>query len=738
MAGAWPLFYIADRKHPAPDRQLLIVVAANSSGTKDGGMQALNCWMRQAVLLFAALWLPAVGMAKPTHIGEHYVICVDVKYDYPESGQSTWFYMVESHGPPAISHYTLGLACETILILDAGVWDGIDPENRTSGGGTPVPGSFPAQPRLDPTTGVTGLKFDQGFDDIETRHYYFTVNGNYAAADIVFAVKAGQQITTGYVTGPSDDCDMSLNAAIELTKTGATVYRPVQVCDVFGLAHAFNALIFGDLTANGGDTENRLAVGGTARFTGGYSVGIPLFGNPIPTYYGDAVDMLIVGGDLYDGAFGVNGNIVYGGHRYGPARIMANGNRLRHVMPVTFDAQGNVPWDGSGTSFAALQSLLTGRSTILGNFADRGVVAKDTSQPYFITLTGNDPELNVFNLTVPPGAVINAQIDISAPPESSVLVNIHGAEVHYQNSIMNLAGVTREMVLFNYVDATNIVSSGFTHNCSVLALHASADLSGGSVEGRAVFGGNVNTYRGFEFHNYPFAGQICLDTLSSYAAFIVYTFTVRNVGDVALTNVTIQDPLITVAGNPIALAPGEIDDTTFSGVYIITPADLAAGVFSNTATATGETPAGAVVSDTDTDVQEFLAPVPSILANGSSDTLTVARGEPVTIAATMFSGFYAGLNVDWWLAVIPDFSDYWYCLDSTGNWAAFPAGEFDQCRPIYQGQLMDMPSPVTLIEGEFLVAGNYTLFFAIDALDGILNYPGGPIIYDTLQLTVQD
>ncbi len=706
-----------------------------TSGSKGGGMQALMRWMRQA-LLCAVCCLPMIAGAKPSHIGDHYVICVDVKYDYPEAGQSTWFYMVESHGPPAISHYVLGLACETILILDAGVWDGVDPESRIAGGGKPEPGSFPARPKRDPTTGVSGLKFDKGFQDIETRYYYMTVNGNYAADDITFAVKAGQQITTGLVTGPSDDCDTALNAAISLIKTGATVYRPVQICDVFGLAHAFNALIFGDFLAMGGDTENRLAVGGTARFEVGYSVGIPLVGQPIPVNYGDAVDMLIVGGDLYDGVFNVNGNIVYGGTRFGPPRIMPNGNVLRHVMPVTFDAQGNAPYDGSGMSFAELQSLLTGRSAILGHFADRGVAVKDTSQPYFITLTGNDPALNVFNLTVPPGAVINVYLDITAPPESSVLVNIHGAEVHYQNSTMNISGVTREKVLFNYVDATNIVSSGFTHTCSVLAPHASADLSGGSIEGRAVFGGDVKTYRGFEFHNYPFTGKICFDSPSTYAAFIVYTFTIRNEGDVTLTNVTVSDPIITVAGNPMTLAPGEVDKTTFSGVYLIAPADLAAGVFSNTATVTGQTPAGAAVSDSDTDVQVFLPPAPSILANGHSGALTVEPGEPVTITATMFSGFYAGLPADWWMVVIPDYGDYWFGLNEAGIWTPFPAGDFDQCRPVYQGQLMDMPSPVTLIEGALLAPGHYTLFFAIDALDGILNYPGGPIVYDTLALTV--
>ena len=79
---------------------------------------------------------------------------------------------------------------------------------------------------------------------------------------------------------------------------------------------------------------------------------------------------------------------------------------------------------------------------------------------------------------------------------------------------------------------------------------------------------------------------------------IDYSFSVRNTGNVTLTNVTVTDPLLTtLTGGPIVLAPGQEDTTTFSGTYVLTQADIDAGMFSNQATATGTPPSGPNVTD---------------------------------------------------------------------------------------------------------------------------------------------
>ncbi|WP_152973231.1 DUF7507 domain-containing protein, partial [Lacinutrix mariniflava] len=78
---------------------------------------------------------------------------------------------------------------------------------------------------------------------------------------------------------------------------------------------------------------------------------------------------------------------------------------------------------------------------------------------------------------------------------------------------------------------------------------------------------------------------------------IYYTFTVINTGNVNLFDITINDDLVAVDGEPINLLVGETDDTTFTATYSLTIEDLKAGMVENTATATGQDINGNIVSD---------------------------------------------------------------------------------------------------------------------------------------------
>src|SRR5690625_3992215 len=78
---------------------------------------------------------------------------------------------------------------------------------------------------------------------------------------------------------------------------------------------------------------------------------------------------------------------------------------------------------------------------------------------------------------------------------------------------------------------------------------------------------------------------------------IHYTFVVTNTGNVPLTDVTVTDPLVTVSGGPIGLDVGQSDETTFTGVYVVTQADINAGGVYNIATTTGTPPKGDPVED---------------------------------------------------------------------------------------------------------------------------------------------
>lgn len=158
------------------------------------------------VLAIGALLLVGAGgarvVAQPTEVavGNDEINFITQRYDFPVAGQSTWYYELISGSQPSISHVVFELnTC--LSVVGAGVWDGSDLDTLLAGG----------QPELvdpDPTCGGTGLKFDQGFEDEETRYYWFTVDGNYAEDSIGLASKGGPSCDSGFsITGPSNTCD---------------------------------------------------------------------------------------------------------------------------------------------------------------------------------------------------------------------------------------------------------------------------------------------------------------------------------------------------------------------------------------------------------------------------------------------------------------------------------------------------------------------------------------------------
>jgi choice-of-anchor A domain-containing protein len=372
-------------------------------------------------------------------------------------------------------------------------------------------------------------------------------------------------------------------------------------CSTLGIAAGFNAIIFGNFDATGGDTEGRLAVAGDLTLHAGYSVNIAVRGENVPTVFGSGTDSMIAGGNLNDGIFGVNGNIVYGGVRTGGVRYMPNGNLLRQVVPVTLNASGNVPGDGTGATFEDLLNEMEIRSALFAAIEDRGVSVKEMTTPHELSLIGTDPDLNVFNLTHDQWSLSQSDIIISAPSTSTVLVNVHGGPIVLGPGAMRLTGVTANRILVNYVDAEEITQTSFLLEGSVIAPYANGTFTGGGIDGTAVIGGDVVSMQGFEFHNFPFRGQICLE--------VFYEFTVTNVGNVTVEDIRIDDPLVTVDGGPITLNPGESDDSTFTGLLKVEPQHVVDGRIVNIADVSGQPPLGKPrVTAEGSDEQSFTIP----------------------------------------------------------------------------------------------------------------------------------
>jgi len=99
---------------------------------------------------------------------------------------------------------------------------------------------------------------------------------------------------------------------------------------------------------------------------------------------------------------------------------------------------------------------------------------------------------------------------------------------------------------------------------------------------------------------------------------ILYTFEVTNTGNVTVTDIAIDDDLLTQFGisvtcDPTTLAPGEASTCTADEPYIVIQADVDAEQVVNLATATGTDPAGEPVvsnpDDTLTPIAAFLIPL---------------------------------------------------------------------------------------------------------------------------------
>ena len=120
------------------------------------------------------------------------------------------------------------------------------------------------------------------------------------------------------------------------------------------------------------------------------------------------------------------------------------------------------------------------------------------------------------------------------------------------------------------------------------------------------------------------------DGCASVGETLLFTFQVANVGNLPLTNVTIDDPKVPVNGGPIDLAVGEIDTTTFTAEYVLTEEDQENGTyfFVNQATAEGIASDGTVVTDlSDNDSFEEDDPTIFILGCVVDTTILVAAME---------------------------------------------------------------------------------------------------------------
>lgn len=269
--------------------------------------------------------------------------------------------------------------------------------------------------------------------------------------------------------------------ALPLSVALVTGFSPTAQAASFGVADDYNVFVFGDMTQSS-DAEGRVAVGGNATFT---NFGI---GDRLPNSNG-ADTRLVVGGDLtYNGGQVFGGGAVVGGQ--------VNTNVYFNCTPNCGVTQGN-PID-----FQGARSYLTGLSSYIGSFTPTGTTEYKWDG---IWLQGSNADLNVFTID---GSQFggSSYLELKGVGNSSTVVfNILGETVNIANFGLNLNGLDKSKVLFNFVEATQVQTKGFSFAGSVLATYADFSFNNGNVEGQFI----ANSVAGSgEFHNIKFNGDL--------------------------------------------------------------------------------------------------------------------------------------------------------------------------------------------------------------------------------------
>ncbi|MEQ8537253.1 MAG: PEP-CTERM sorting domain-containing protein [Coleofasciculus sp. D1-CHI-01] len=251
------------------------------------------------------------------------------------------------------------------------------------------------------------------------------------------------------------------------TVLGATAALSLSIpaqAALLGPAERFNVLAFDDIDLYNVDAHGRIAAGGDAKLTN--------FGTATELPASGAGDTLVVGGDLdYDGGQVFVGDVVVGGNVISAPSI-PNGT-LKSGNPI---------------NFAEAEQFYKNYSAQLGGLATNSTVQNNFGT---LNLDGSSSDLNVFELDASVLANANG-LNLTFDQNSTVLVNVTGNPFNLTSGFqMNLNGNPNggdaNRVLFNFVDATQLNSTGFSWQGSVLApLAEYNEFSNGHINGQMI------------------------------------------------------------------------------------------------------------------------------------------------------------------------------------------------------------------------------------------------------------
>ncbi len=263
----------------------------------------------------------------------------------------------------------------------------------------------------------------------------------------------------------------------------------------FGAAGEYNVFVLGGMNMSNTDAEGRVAVGGSAVLSN-YGVGAGV--SPLPPA-GTDPSFVVAGNVNVSGGSNACGNTVVSPDSTVTLYTMGNPNgTLITGTPIDFSGTGQ---------------YLKCASAFWNTLPENGTGEVVFNQ---LNLTGTDPALNIFRFdsmnlygTGLSLSQLNG-INIIAPADSTILINVTGGNVQYGSYQIFRNGVaaTREnarKILWNYPEALTWSNSTTAIYGSVLAPFAAAVTTYSQINGNIIF----DSYTGnAESHNELFTGEL--------------------------------------------------------------------------------------------------------------------------------------------------------------------------------------------------------------------------------------
>jgi choice-of-anchor A domain-containing protein len=244
---------------------------------------------------------------------------------------------------------------------------------------------------------------------------------------------------------------------------------------------------------------------------------------------------VLVGGNLtwetptIQGRIGVNGNANFTGWGSvaGPVNVVGTYSAPNYFPPNQNTGVNPFPFD-----FADVEGYLVSQAAYMATLPTNGSVIIDQWSGA-ITLTANNPADSYISFNLTAAEMIDASgggLTINAPAGSTVVVNVSGPVSSMVSFGINLNGVDKRHVLYNFHDATNLTLNQIGVMGSILAPLASVNFAGGAIDGTII---SKNLSGPGESHLYLFQGNLPLQpvpepaTVALGAMGLVALFAVR-------------------------------------------------------------------------------------------------------------------------------------------------------------------------------------------------------------------